>query len=62
MLLPTVVIDGSVAGTWKRTVKKQEIIIALYPFSPLSTAHKRLVLAAAERYGVFMGMPAFVEW
>jgi hypothetical protein len=58
MLLPTIVIDGSVAGTWKRWVGKRGIPIELRPFSAMSTLHQRLVAAAAERYGKFMGMPA----
>ena len=41
MMLPTIIIDGSVAGTWKRTIGKQNIALELRPFSPLSPAHRR---------------------
>jgi hypothetical protein len=62
MMPPTVVIEGSVAGTWKRTIGKREIAISVHPFSPMTPSHRDLVLAAAERYGKFIGMPAVVEW
>ena len=62
MMLPTIIIEGKVAGRWKRIVGKREIIITLHPFSSMSPAHKREVGAAAERYGKFMRMPVNVEW
>lgn len=63
MMFPTVVVDGSVAGTWKRTIRKQEISLALRLFSPLKTTIRhQLVTAAGERYGKFMGMPVTMRW
>lgn len=62
MMLPTVVIDGVVAGTWKRTAGKGKLALRLHPFSPPGAVQKRLVTEAAERYGVFMGMPVSLEW
>ena len=62
MMLPRIIIEGKVAGTWKRTVGKREIIITLHPFSSMSPARKREVAAAAERYGVFMRMPVVAKW
>jgi hypothetical protein len=61
-MLPALVIEGSVAGTWKRTMGKRSIAISVRPFSPLSHARKELVRAAAERYGKFIGLPAEVSW
>ena len=62
MMLSTIVVEGSVAGTWKRGLRNREIVVALNPFSSLTSAHQRLVNSAAERYGRFIGMPVVVEW
>jgi hypothetical protein len=61
-MLPTVVIDGIVAGTWKRSIGKQEIAISVNTIPPLRRARNEQVLEAAERYGKFMGMPVTVAW
>jgi Winged helix DNA-binding domain len=52
---PTVVIDGKVMGTWKRTVKKDSVTITLSPFASFSEAQNRAIGIAAEHYGKFMG-------
>jgi hypothetical protein len=62
MMLPTIVVDGSVMGIWKRTIGKRAIAVKMNPFSPLSSPRRLLVAAAAERYGRFMGNPVTVEW
>jgi hypothetical protein len=54
---PTVVIDGQVVGTWKRTVKKDHVVIELSPFTRFSAADLKLVNQAAEQYGQFLGLP-----
>jgi hypothetical protein len=53
---PTIVIDGQVAGTWKRTFKKSTVTIALSPFASLTEAKRRAVAVAAEGYGKFLGL------
>jgi hypothetical protein len=62
MMLPTIVINGIVAGSWKRTIGKRDITLSFSPFSPLSRAEKRSVTAAAERYSAFMGLPVVPGW
>jgi Winged helix DNA-binding domain len=57
MFLPTVVINGHVAGTWKRALKKKTVIITLHCFTPLKKPAKQAVLARAEQYGRFIGLP-----
>ena len=57
MLSPTIMIDGLLAGTWKRTFKKGAVVVAPQPFTPLSAAEQAGLAAAAERYGRFLGMP-----
>ncbi len=58
MLPPTIVIDGRVVGTWKRTFKKGAVVIASNPFTALTAAEGHAFAAAARRYGEFLGMPA----
>jgi len=63
MLPPTLVINGRVAGTWKRTLKKDRAVIALKPFTLLSAAEQRgAVTAAAHRYGDFLEMAVELKW
>ncbi|HYU34421.1 MAG TPA: winged helix DNA-binding domain-containing protein [Thermoanaerobaculia bacterium] len=52
---PALVLDGRVAGTWKRTLKKESVIIDLSSFVPLKKKERQAAVAAAERYGAFLG-------
>jgi hypothetical protein len=55
---PTLVIEGKVVGVWKRTFKKDSVIITVNPFESLSEAEKRALSPVAERYGRFVGKSA----
>lgn len=57
MFLSTIVIDGRVIGTWKRTLTKKSVFIHLSPFASLSTKDLRFIREAAEKYGHFHGLP-----
>jgi hypothetical protein len=54
----TIVIDGRVVGTWKRTLKKGAVTVDARLFTPLDAAEARAVEDAARRYGQFIGLPA----
>lgn len=54
---PTIVLDGQVAGTWKRELKKDSVVITLSPFKPLKKKDRQAAAVAAERYGDFLGKP-----
>jgi hypothetical protein len=56
----TIVLDGHIAGTWKRTLKKSEVVIEVAPFSALTKAEKGAAADAAERYGKFLGLSALL--
>jgi hypothetical protein len=58
MFLPTIVIDGEVMGTWKRTTTTREVVIGLSPFHPLSGQTTTGLAAAVQAYGAFLGKPA----
>jgi len=53
----TVVINGRVAGTWKRTLKKNAVIIELSPFKAWTKSEQQAVSVAAERFGNFLELP-----
>ncbi len=50
----TIVMDGRVVGTWKRTLKKDAVIITPSLFTPLNTAETRAFAVSANRYGAFL--------
>lgn len=56
-----VIIDGIVEGTWKRTLKKDSVIIETDFFSPLTKPRQKAVREAAQRYGEFLGLPVEME-
>jgi hypothetical protein len=56
MFLPTLVINGRVAGTWKRVFKKGEVAITFMPFEPLHGAEQSAVATAAQHYRRFLGL------
>jgi hypothetical protein len=57
---PIIVIGGRVVGTWKRTFKKDTVAMTFSPFTSFSAAHPD-ALAAAERYGRFVGKRVVLE-
>jgi hypothetical protein len=57
---PIIVIEGRVVGTWKRTFKKDTVVIEKKPFMPLSQAQSQAITVAAQRYGRYTGMSPVV--
>jgi hypothetical protein len=55
-----VVIDEQRAGTWRRTIANGAVVIETNLFTSLDPDQARLLAAAAERFGAFLGMPAAV--
>lgn len=56
MLNATVVSDGEVIGTWKRTLKNDSVAIATNLWRALKRDERPLLEAAAQRYARFLGM------
>jgi hypothetical protein len=52
-----IVIDGKVAGYWRRTFSKKAVVIETTPFRPLSLEENEAMAAAAARYSAFLEMP-----
>jgi len=57
----TIVLDGRIAGTWKRTMKKSKVIIELKRFNTLTNAENRTIADAVDRYSKFLGLPVRLE-
>jgi hypothetical protein len=52
-----IVIDGRIAGAWRRTFSKGSVVIESRPFVPLTVAENKAFVATAERFGEFLDMP-----
>jgi DNA glycosylase AlkZ-like len=55
MFNPLIVIDGQAVGLWKRTFKKDKVIIEIELFKLINKPGKDLIIKAAERFGNFLG-------
>lgn len=55
---PVVLLDGVVAGTWRRRATRRALEIAAELVVPPGPAHRQALAAAAERLGAFVGLPA----
>jgi hypothetical protein len=57
MFISTLVIDGQVAGTWKRTTRKTSQLLTLLPFKSLTNADSKSIEPAIKRYKMFSSLP-----
>ncbi len=57
LLAPTVVQDGTVLATWRRTLGRAGVSLAFDWFRPPTASVKRGVQEAALRYAQFLGLP-----
>ena len=55
---PTLLVNGRIAGTWTRRLTTGAVRVALTPFAPLTAERRRVLAAAAGRYGRFIGRTA----
>ena len=61
VLNPTIVLNGLVVGTWKRTIKKDRVILTPSLFTNLNGAEARAFAATAKRYGEFLDLPVNID-
>ncbi len=57
LLANAMVLNGQVVGTWRRTLKKNTVVISATSFIPLSSSESRLFAVSANRYAEFLRMP-----
>jgi hypothetical protein len=55
-----VLLDGGVAGFWRRNLKRDRVIVEVAPLERLSEAAVAALEAEVARYGAFLGLPAQV--
>jgi Winged helix DNA-binding domain len=53
-LTAVIILDGKVAGTWKRVLNKDTVEIKLNPFKKLTEIEQNSVKKAAKRYGDYL--------
>jgi hypothetical protein len=54
-------IDGRVAGIWKRSLKKERVIIEATALRAIGDAEQDAVVAAADQFGAFLGLAAEIR-
>lgn len=59
-LSPSIIVGGRMVGTWKRTLKKDAVLVTFNLFAPLGEEGYAAVVKAAHRYGSFLGLPVRV--
>jgi hypothetical protein len=55
-----VILDSQVAGHWKRTLKKDSVVVDAALYTPFDDAQSEALQAAANKHGEFLGLPATV--
>lgn len=53
---PTIIRDGRLIGTWKRTLKAKSVVIDANPLAPMSEEEARAFTVAAARYAAFVNL------
>ncbi|MBC7813436.1 MAG: AlkZ family DNA glycosylase [Burkholderiales bacterium] len=61
LFVHAIVIDGAIAGMWRRTFEKNTVVIEPKFLRPLTDAEQAALNAAALRYGEFMGLEAVLQ-
>lgn len=61
ILGPTIIVDGKIAGSWRRTNGKNSVMMTLNPFRPLSKTEKLAIGKAMDRYATFLGLPIEIK-
>ena len=51
-----IILDSQIVGGWKRTIKKNVVVIELNLITDLTKVQKRAIADAANRYGKFLDL------
>ena len=58
-LLPYIIlVNGKVAGTWRRDIKKTSVALTFQPFRPLKAAQQKSMKTAEKTFCKFLGLPS----
>jgi hypothetical protein len=58
---PSILLDGRIAGTWKRTLQKDAVLVKLNLFATPGEEQHAALVKAVEAYGRFIGLPAVIS-
>jgi hypothetical protein len=62
VLGPILLVDGRLAGSWRRTLGKRAVTVELRPLTPPDARVRAALAAAAERYARFLELTADLRW
>ncbi len=54
LFLPTIISDGRVVGTWKKSKEKNKFIVTIIPFRKFTKEQMTGIKESADRYGNFL--------
>ncbi len=57
----TIISDGRIIGTWKRTLGKESVSIAPSTFLEPSKSESTGIARASKRFGEFLGLPVELD-
>jgi hypothetical protein len=60
-LTHAVIMDGQLIGFWRREMRRDSVRLETALLAELNAAQKAALVAAADRYGRFVGLPAEVS-
>jgi hypothetical protein len=52
-----VLLDGRIAGYWRRAIKRKEVVVEVSPLGPFGDAQSEALETEAARYAGFLGLP-----
>lgn len=55
--ISTILVNGRVAGMWRRHFRQGAVVIEATPYRPFTDEENEAFAAAAHRYGEFLGLP-----
>lgn len=59
---PVIVINGTVAGIWKRTIKKEKVLVEADLFRPLNKIQSAMIERSVQAYGCFLNKQAALRY
>jgi hypothetical protein len=58
---PSIIVDGRMVGTWKRTRRTDSVLVEFRLFAPLNRRQQAALENAAKQYGTFVGLPVTMQ-
>jgi hypothetical protein len=62
MFQPTIVRNGRVIGTWKRSITRAHTVVHVQPLVAIGTSDRTAIQHALEPYAPFVGLPLDLRW